>query len=255
MGITAIVLSANFFSQEVAFQTTNWIAILLSGIVTIFSLMMVSRYGLKGNHGKAWILFMLFSAYWFCAESIDIIYNFVVGTDPWEYADDFFYIVGYQLFFASLIFYLKPFSKQISKRLLISVSLFSILLVIPSLLMIINSEPDSLNGNLFLLFSYPVFDSILLIPALIGVVLFFKGGVNFMISLFSLGIIAQIIGDNSVLFLSLQGSYFPGHLADVLFLWSYALFAFGISNQAKLFKEENPDSSCSACGKTCNGHS
>lgn len=255
LGITAIVLSANFLNQDVASQTTNWLAIFLSGIVTIFSLLMVSRYGLKGNHGKAWILFMLFSAYWFCAESIDVTYNFVVGTEPWEYADDFFYIVGYQLFFASLVFYLKPFSKQISKRLLTGVTLISILLVVPSLLMIINSESELINGNLFLLFSYPIFDSVLLIPALIGVILFFKGEVNFMISLLSLGIIAQIIGDNSVLFLSLQGTYFPGHLADVLFLWSYAMFAFGISNQAKLFKKENPGSSCPACGKTCEGHS
>ena len=251
MGITASVLSANFFDQEVASQTTNWIAIFLSGTVTVFSLAMVSQYGLKGNHGKAWILFMLFSAYWFCAESIDVVYYFVVGTDPWEFADDFFYIVGYQLFFASLVFYLKPFSKQISKRLLTSVSLISILLAVPSLLMMVNSESNLLDGNFFLLFSYPIFDAILLIPALIGVVLFFKGEVNFMISLFSLGIIAQIIGDNSVLFLSLQGSYFHGHLADVLFLWSYAMFAFGISNQTKLFKKENPGPSCPACGKTC----
>ncbi len=253
LGITSIVLFANFVGPSVAYHVTNWFAIILSSIVMFFSLLMVSKYGLKGNHGKAWILFMLFSAYWFCAESVDVLYDVVLGTEPWEYADDFFYIVGYQLFFASLLFYLKPFAKQISRKLLIGASITSVSLLIPSIMLIISSGPQSFNGNLFILFSYPILDSIILIPALMGVVLFFKGGVNFMVSLLCLGIITQIIGDNSVLFLTLQNNYYHGHLADVLFLWTYSMFAFGISNQTRLFNEEK-ESSCPACGKTCSGH-
>jgi len=255
LGITSVVLLANFVSPETAQQTTNLVAIILSSVVMFFSLLMVSQYGLKGNHGKAWILFMLFAAYWFCAESVDVMYNVILGVEPWEYADDFFYIVGYQLFFASLIFYLKPFTKQISKKLLIGASITSISLLIPSLMMILNSEPESIKENFFILLSYPILDSIILIPGLVGVVLFFRGGVNFMISLLCLGIISQIIGDNSVLFLSLQNSYYQGHLAEVLFLWTYTMFAFGISNQIGLFRQESNNSSCPACGKTCSGHS
>ena len=239
--------------QETAKETTNWIAIVLSGVVMFFAVSMVSKYGLKGNHGKAWILFMLFSAYWFCAESIDVLYNVFLGTPPWQYADDFFYITGYQLFFASLVFYLKPFSKQISKKMIIGISVVSISLLIPSLMMIVDS--DSMDGNLLVLVSYPILDSIILIPALIGVILFFRGGVNFMVSLLCLGIIAQIVGDNSVLFLSLQNMYYPGHLAEVLILWTYTMFAFGLSNQIGLFSEKPSDVSCPACGKTCSGHS
>ena len=255
LGITAFVLIANFAGQEIAENVTNWISIILSSAVMVFSFFMVSKYGVKGNHGKAWILFMLFSAYWFCAETVDVLYDVVLGVEAWEYADDFFYITGYQLFFASLVFYLKPFVKQISKKLVFGVSIISMSLLIPSLMMIINSESELMNGNLLVLLSYPILDSIILIPALIGVVLFFKGGVNFMISLLCLGIITQIIGDNSVLFLSLQNIYYPGHLAEVLFLWTYAMFAFGISNQIGLFKEEPDNNVCPACGKTCSGHS
>ena len=254
LGITSIVLFANFINSNIAYHTTNWFAIILSSIVMVFSLVMVSKYGLKGNHGKAWILFMLFSAYWFCAESVDVLYNTIFGVEPWEYADDFFYIVGYQLFFASLVFYLKPFTKQISRKLLVGALIASTSLLVPSIMLLIHSEPQSLNGNLFILFSYPILDSIILIPALIGVVLFFKGGVNFMVSLLCLGIITQIIGDNSILFLTLQNNYYPGHLVDVLFLWTYCVFAFGLSNQIGLFKGQTKDDSCPACGKTCSGH-
>ena len=252
LGITSIVLLANFVGQDVAENITNWISIILSSTVMFFSFFMVSKYGIKGNHGKAWILFMLFSAYWFCAETVDVLYDVVLGVDAWEYADDFFYITGYQLFFASLVFYLKPFLKQISKKMVTGISVISVSLLIPSLMMIIDS--GSVDKNFLILLSYTILDSIILIPALIGVILFFKGGVNFMISLLCLGIITQIIGDNSVLFLSLQNLYYPGHLAEVLFLWTYSMFAFGLSNQIGLFKEKSTDNSCPACGKTCSGH-
>jgi hypothetical protein len=118
----------------------------------------------------------------------------------------------------------------------VGIAVISISLLIPSLMMIMDSKSDLTDRNLAILLSYPILDSIVMIPALIGVVLFFKGEVNFMISLLCLGIIAHIIGDNSVLFLSLQNIYYSGHLTEVLFLWTYAMFAFGISNQLGLFR-------------------
>jgi len=247
LGITALILLANFIGPQIADDISNGISIILSGIVTVLSFFMVLKYGVKGNHGKAWILFMLFSAYWFCAEIVDIIYNVVLGIEPWEYADDFFYITGYQLFFAFLVFYLRPFVKQISKKILVGTSIISIFLLIPSLFMIIDSDPDFEKENFLVLLAYPVLDSIILIPALIGVVLFFKGGVNFMMSLFCLGIITQIIGDNSILFLSLQNLYYPGHLVEILLLWTYTLFSFGMSRQIGLFRENADKRSFSLC--------
>lgn len=254
LGITSIVLLANIVGQEVAQNTTNLFSIILSATVMIFSFFMVSKYGIKGNHGKAWILFMLFSTYWFCAETVEVFYPIVLGVDAWEYANDFFYITGYQLFFASLVFYLRPFVKQISKKLVIGVIVISISLLLPSLIMIFDAPQELMEKNYPVLLAYPVLDSIILIPALLGVVLFFKGNVNFMVSLICLGIISQIIGDNSVLFLSLQNLYYPGHIAEILFLWTYAMFSFGLSNQIGLFKGKSDNNSCPACGKVCSEH-
>ena len=253
LGIVGIVLFANFIGSSTSENLVNVLSITLSGGVMVLSVLMVSKYGLQGNHGKAWILFMLFAAYWFCAESVDFAYELILKSDPWEYADDFFYITGYQLFFASLLFYLKPFVKQISKKLIFMASLISLSILIPSTILVLQ-DTESVSGNLLLLLSYPVLDSILLIPALIGVFLFFRGGINFMFSLLCLGIITQIIGDNSMLFLTLQNQYFPGHLADTLFLWSYVMFSFGLAKQLHLFNENPKNSICSICGLSCSGH-
>ena len=253
LGLTSFVLLANIVGSSLAENSTDVLSIILSGTVMFLSVFMVSKYGLKGNHGKAWILFMMFSAYWFCAESVNVAYEVVLGTEPWQYADDFFYITGYQLFFASLLFYLRPFAKQISKKLIFGVSIISMSLLIPSIMMVLQNT-DSFNGNLLLLLSYPILDSLILIPALMGVFLFFRGGVNFMVSLLCLGIISQIIGDNAVLFLTLQNLYYPGHLAESLFLWSYTMFAFGLGNQLRLFDEKPQDNICPSCGNSCSGH-
>lgn len=248
LGLTGIVLISNFFGPTNAEVVTNWLGILLSCIVMFLSVVMVSKYGLKGNHGKAWILFMLFSAYWFCAESVDVLYETILGTQPWEYADDFFYITGYQLFFASLVFYLRPFSKQISKKIILGTSAVSIALLLPMAITVFQNN-ESVNSDFLILLSYTVLDSIILIPALMGVFLFFRGGVNFMVSLLCLGIISQIIADNSILFLAFQGTYYPGHLADSLLLWTYAMFAYGLFNQIRLFDEKSENNVFSSNSK------
>ena len=162
LGITSIVLLANIAGQDIAEKATDVFSIIISGIVMFCSVFMVSKYGLKGNHGKAWILFMLFSAYWFCAETFDVLYNIVFGIEAWEYADDFFYITGYQLLFASLFFYLRPFKKQISIKILLGAISLAILLLIPSLFMIISNDFGHLKGNLAILIAYPILDSLVL---------------------------------------------------------------------------------------------
>ena len=73
-----------------------------------------------------------------------------------------------------------------------------------------------------------------------------------MFSLISLGIVSQIIGDNGVLFTSVLNSYHIGHPIDILFLWTYALFAFGLVNQLGLFNTPEMKIGCPACGKSCN---
>jgi len=252
LGIAGSIIISNLFGPHASGEFSEIVSIILSASVLFLSIFMVSNYGIQGNHGKAWILFMIFSAYWFFAEFIGPLQELVLGTTPWQYADDFFYIVGYQLFFASLVFYLKPFKKQISIKLILGVSVASTIILLPGMFFLWNAESDSLSGNILLTVTYTVLDSVILVPALIGVVLFFKGEVNFMFSLISLGIICQIVGDNSLLYTSLTDVYYSGHPIDILFLWTYTLFGFGLFNQLGLFNASSDNQSCPACGKSCN---
>jgi len=250
LGITGAILAVNFISEQAATDFSNWIFLILSGSLMILSITLVSKYGTKGSHGKSWILFTLFSGYWFVAESLWLIFDLVLKTSPWEYADDFFYITGYQLFFAFLIFYIKPIKKAISKKMIFGTCLIAATLLIPSFYFIFNSDPNVVDENLAVVMAYPILDAVILVPALIAVMLFFRGEVNFMMTLICLAVICQIVGDTSMLFVTIDGSYYPGHPTDILFLWAYVMLAFGLSNQIDVFKNNEDDKLCPACGKS-----
>ena len=98
---------------------------------------------------------------------------------------------------------------------------------------------DALNATLGTI--YPIFDTMVIIPAIIGVVLFFKGQVNFMWTLMHLGVICLFVADTAFLFGQNEDSYYTGNPMEILFYWTYVLFAFGIHNHLVLFKKEKPN--------------
>ena len=139
--------------------------------------------------------------------------------------------------FYFLMYYLKPVRKAASRNVIIGSALVSIAILIPGIYMTYSFDPKvSLLENI-LASSYPVADSIILIPALIGVVLFFKGEVNFTWSLICLGIILQSAGDTYFQFATFTNTYYSGHPSDILFLWSFLLFTFGVYDHIKIFKK------------------
>lgn len=83
---------------------------------------------------------------------------------------------------------------------------------------------------------YSIADAIVLVPALLGVSLFFGGKVNFLWSLMLIGIIVEAIADTGFQYFSLDNSYYTGHPVDILFLWSYIMLSFGVYDHIKVFK-------------------
>jgi hypothetical protein len=104
-------------------------------------------------------------------------------------------------------------------------------------------EPTSNSDSFTLVLGaiYPIFDALVIIPALVGVSLFFKGKVNFMWTLFCLGTISAFIGDAAFLFGQNEDSYYTGNPMEILFYWNYILLSFGVSSQLALFNKTKKD--------------
>jgi len=230
------MLIAESISKETAIVFGNWIFLPIPGILVVLSIISAKRNGIAGSHGKAWISFAVFSAMWFIAEQIWMILELFYDQRPFPSIADFFYVAGYPAYFIFAILYLKPIKKDVTKKMIIVSSLVVVAVLIPNLYMAFENNSDEDQVAVALGTFYPIADAIVLVPALIGVSLFFGGKINFLWSLMSIGIIVEVIADTAFQYFSLDNSYYTGHPVDILFLWSYILFSFGVYDHIKVFK-------------------
>lgn len=229
------ILIANYIGKEFAIVFTNWIFLPISASVFVLSTILAKKHGIIGNHGKAWIAFVIFSACWFIAEATWSVKELLYHQKPFPSEADFFYIIGYPAYFIFTILYLKPFRSSITKKMIISSSLISIAVLIPSMYWTLESNSGEDQTSIILGSFYPIADSIVLVPAIIGMRLFLGGAVNFLWFLMLLGMLVEVVADTVFQYLSLNDSLYTGHPVDIFFLWSYVLFSFGIYNNIKVF--------------------
>lgn len=237
VGIAALIVISNLLSEDVASAVGHWSYVPVVGSLVILSLIITSKSKLKGSHGTAWTLFTIFAVSWFIAELLWSINEVILDIDPYPSNADYFYVLGYPLYFAFMIFYLKPFRKLISKKLVAGTSIAAIALLVPSVYLAFDDELGIADFENILGLSYPVGDAIIFATALIGISLFFKGKVNFLWTAMSFGIICLIIADTAFLFIGvLDDVYYVGHPIEILFLWTYLLLAFGVYENIKIFQ-------------------
>ena len=241
IGTGFVMLFANLAGQEATTLITNLLYVPVPGALAVLSIIIAARFTVQGEHGKAWFLFVGLATSWFIAEQIWLVYDLVYQTDPFPSIADIFYLAGYPFLFMFSIYYLKPLKNAISKKITVYSSLTAITLLIPSLYMAYDTDSEISAFELGLALSYPIADGIVLIPALIGVILFFKGEVNFLWSLVCVAMLLNVVADTGFLLTSMDGSYYTGHPIDMLYLWAYILFSFGVYSHIQIFKKHRPN--------------
>ena len=112
------VLASNSFGADIATQTMDVALVLVSGILLILSILISARFGIHGNHGKAYLMFVCFSALWFLAELGWAASELATDSIPFPAQIDLFYLGAYPFLFLFSIFYLRPLRNAISKKIL-----------------------------------------------------------------------------------------------------------------------------------------
>jgi hypothetical protein len=134
--------------------------------------------------------------------------------------------------------YLQPVKAAVTKKILSISSAISMGFLIPSLYFVLDNGVHTDPLSMIFGVIYPIFDALVIIPAIIGVVLFFKGKVNFMWTVVCLGTICLFAADTAFLFEQNEDSYYAGNPMEILFYYNYLLLAFGVQNHLTLFKKE-----------------
>ena len=234
--IGLIIVISNFFGKDVAKAMSDLLYAPVAGTTVILSLILATRFRAKGDHGKAWVIFSAFVACWFVAEQLWMLYELVYNEDPFPSYADVFYLSGYGFYLAFSFLYLRPVKTAISKKILIAACLISLTFTIPVLYLSIDLNSEMSIFDNVLAASYPIADAIVFVPAIIGMVLFFKGEVNFLWSLMCVAIVFNVVADTGFLIMTIDDAYYSGSPLDILYLWSYCLFSFGVYSHIKIFR-------------------
>lgn len=236
--VSAAIILANMFGEEITKYVGNITYIPITGALFAISLYNFSRYKTVGKHGIAWLFFMIGCASWFIAESTWVVYELVLDIDPFPSSADIFYVMGYPMMFIFMRFYLEPVKKAITRKIACSSIAIAVIVLLPTVYFTVSDDFD-IDGDLLeqvLLITYPILDVIILAPAIMGLMLFFRGGVNFSWTMILLGILMMAVGDTAFYFTDMNEEYFTGHPIEISYYWAYLLLIFGTYNQILVFR-------------------
>jgi len=234
--LALVVLVANLFGVESATLVGNLLYVPIAGTFVVVTVLVFSRFGLGGTYGKAWLFFVIFSVLWFVAEMIWAFYDLVLETDPYPSIGDAFWLASYPFIFIFLVLYLKPFRKSISKKIITISVMIPLILVGVTIFATLEVEKENQFFLFLLTVSYPILDAIILAPAVIGVILFLKGEISLLWSLFSLGILSVSLADIGFFITQYNYTYYTGHPIEIFFYWSYIFWTFGVYTHLKIFR-------------------
>lgn len=222
---------SNMIGQLEAGFWSNLLNLFVTSILLAVCIVNNFKIGVFGKQGKAWMFFTVAIAMWYVAERI-WTFNELTNTNTAPSYADIFWFGGYVFYFIFGTMYLKPFANQISKKSVVLASLVALATLI-LVIYTVELEPGTFENTLYA--SYPVIDSIMLIPSILGILLFFKGQIKFSWSLLFFGMIIFVISDYVFMYVDFTGEYYAGHFVDIPYIWAYAIFIAGLMSNLNLF--------------------
>lgn len=220
-----------------------WISVpsysIIPGTLVVFAIVLTMKLK-RMNHyqAKAYFMLALGVGCWFVAEQLWAAYDHVWEGEPFPSEADGFYIAAYPFLFAFLVISLKPVRKSISKKVLFFAIALSFSFLIPSFSFTFSDMEGELPFDTLVALAYPIGSSILLVPVIIGIMFLFKLETNYSWMLMLFAFISYIIADTFFLFVIVDGSYYDGHPTDLVYLYSFLLFIFSLSNRLKSVNEK-----------------
>ena len=242
IGLIIVLLSITLIYQTRPFLDDSQFSLIaipayaiFPGVVTLYaSILAIKLHKQKNFESKGYVLFAVAAAFWFIAEQIWQLYDHVWEGEPFPSEADIFYIASYPLITAFLFLSLKPVIKKVPRNVwLFSIGLAFSLLV-PSVLAAYDDMFEEDAFPTIVALTYPVLSSIVLVPAIVGILFLAKQGASLSWMLILFGFIIYGVSDIFFLYAELDGTYYDGHPVDLMYLYSYTLIIFAFHVRLKL---------------------
>lgn len=204
----------------------TYIALTVFLTVTAFFQVSQTRKGSKDN--LIWIIFSIFAIMYTAAQHIWAVNELVFDQKPFPSFADIAFLIDTICLIIFFILYIKSLKQNIPKKMLVIATLPSSIIVLLSVyLYILSNSTDGIMIQI-LLFSYPFLDAIALVPALIGIMLWFKNKSNFTLFAICSSMIPLITGDVLFQVTTQNETYYTGFIPDLFFYLQIDLLIFGV---------------------------
>ena len=204
----------------------TYIALTVFLTVTAFFQVSQTRKGSKDN--LIWIIFSIFAIMYTAAQHIWAVNELIFDQKPFPSFADAAFLIDTICLIIFFILYIKSLKQNISKKMLVIATLPSSVIVLLSVyLYLLSNSTDSIMIQI-LLFSYPFLDAIALVPALIGIMLWFKNKSNFTLFAICSSMIPLITGDVLFQVTTQNETYYTGFIPDLFFYLQIDLLIFGV---------------------------
>jgi hypothetical protein len=141
MAITAISFTTLSLESHIRHYFVLLVLNITAVIASTLGVISIIQYGLYGVHGKSYLFLTLGIICWFLADIIITCYYVVMGEELEVVSIvDFFYFIGYLFLSLHLFFIIKHLKRKINYRIVIIISILTILFVIYNVISIIFSE-------------------------------------------------------------------------------------------------------------------
>ena len=152
-------------------STSLWILNITGAIASTLAIIAVWRHGVHGLHGKSYLFLMLGLISWFSAELTLIYYYYVLHIEEQRLVSlaDGFWFAGYVFLALHLFTVLRSLRGTIKPRVVVIVSIVTVLFVIYNVFNLASSEflVDVDFAAFIVTVAYPILDLMLIIPSAI----------------------------------------------------------------------------------------
>ena len=237
IGITALYQTRPFLDDAQFSLIAIPAYAIFPGIITAYAAIIAIKLRKQKNfEAKGYLLFAIAAASWFVAEQIWQLYDHVWEGEPFPSEADFFYMASYPLITAFLFLSLKPIIRKVSRNVWLFAIGLSFSILIPSFLAAYDDMFEEDAFPTIIALTYPILSSIVLVPAIVGVMLLAKQNTSLPWMLILFGFIIYGVSDIFFLYAELDGTYYDGHPVDLLYLYSYTLIIFAFHARLKIAK-------------------
>jgi hypothetical protein len=221
----------------------NYTYLPISGMLALLS-MLVAIQAIRDRQLRLDVIgLVVYATTGFVAETIWLIYEIHFHIEPFPSPADFFYLIGYPFLLMFLLERIGLVKTALTNKMIAASSVTAVLLITAILGLYYFTEHNPENGSIDILISliYPIFDVIVLAPAILGVFLFIKKYITLKESLFFVAVLSMFVGDTMFLFLQDSDEYYTGNPTELFFYYNYILLM--ISTYYQLFRAPNTSSS------------